>query len=82
MQTSFVKVPKYNYLYMQYIVISNIVIKHEYVIYIYVCVYIYISLQLSHIVSHISYLDHLTEAAALKNASAFQVAEASNMYVS
>lgn len=44
MQTSFVKVPKYNYLYMQYIVISNIVIKHEYVIYIYIrmCVYIYL----------------------------------------
>lgn len=69
---------------MQYIVISNIVIKHEYVIYTntYLYIYIHISLQLSHIVSHISYLDHLTEAAALKNASAFQVAEASNMYVS
>ena len=65
---------------MQYIVISNVVIKHEYVICIYI--YIHISLQLSHIVSHISYLDHLTEAAALKNASAFQVAEVSNMYVS
>ena len=54
-------------MYMQYTVIP---------------IYIYVYLQPSDIVLHISYLDHLTEAAALKNTSAFQVAEASNMYVS